>query len=429
MGADNKPPAFETLPVEIRYHIYRYLLRTSHTFVSNAPEQRYEMHPAILRTNKKISAEGKAVMEENDFVAVRLDPEVDLAGSEVALWFGNVPKFQGIAAPSIIRRALTISIALADSTSILPPIARTAVFMGPESLYSLIESIWLYFTPIGEVPRHRIVMRLLLDTKSSGRAKALLRPLLMLHDYRIISITGTVDKKYATDVVDQIARRNPRSDIVKGVVNDHMIQAEKAYVQGLYFLAIQEWGHIMMYCDLLSYGTHFPAAKFKKLVDITRPDSSTVQRAQLGIVKAGLRTERYSKALSQCQYSLEEGIPLDWLMEARFLLCAWIAYILGDEDDCAWIHEAHEAVLLRLDPQYSSPIVAVLQEAVLEVSAIAAVHGTISHQTFEDYLTLLGREDGSTGSSNETFRIDDDELSEWTAVTPFSSKRLCIWIF
>ncbi|MCJ1418653.1 hypothetical protein MMC32_005002 [Xylographa parallela] len=393
MAAPKNPYAFETLPQEIRFEIYRYLLRTSHTIVCNAPRQRYEMHLAILRTNRAINTEAKLIMDENDFVAVRLHDTIDRLYPAIAAGIRRVPRFKELPCQARFQQALTISIVpfgyVVDDTFQ----GTTAIVTGPEGLDPVLEVFWRVFLWSGEIMLH-------LKTKSRRRAVGLLRPLLKMKRFESISFTGTVDEDHATDVIDLMTKVSRSSKGFIGIINDYVIQAEEAYVHGLYYLAGHKWNHVEAYC---AYGPLTSKRSFAKAVeDQEHLLSSIVLKARLGMVNCYLRTEKYSMALAACDQALNKGIHLHPMPEEPFLLCAWIAYVLGDEHTCTWIHERHEAVSTRLHGENLEPNMVAYREALTDVFAIANVHGAMSCQSFEKYLTLLERNDGFGENGNET---------------------------
>ncbi|MCJ1284008.1 hypothetical protein MMC26_003339 [Xylographa opegraphella] len=378
-GGGEQPRKFETLPQEIRYEIYRYLLRTSYTLVDKPRRQRYEMHPAILRVNRAISTEAKLVMEENDFVVVRLDNNVGHVHPYLATWFKYVPRFERLPARARTQQALSVSILHAKECSV----GITSILSDPEILEPLLQFLWR------SRPTSPLIMRLHLGTKTSRRAMALLQPFLKMHNHRTISISGTVDEKHAQGIIDQIVA-SPAPGFVIGVMNDYTNQAEECYVQGFYRLADRKWKHIIKYCEYVLHNTGFGPTEWKTLEYEVQPTSFTVTKARLGIIKAYLRFGDYSAALAKCHHAF-----------------IGVLYI-GDEHAGSWIFEIHEAVTSPLHRDYFEPAKEVYREALAEVFAIANAYGAMSSQTFEKYMTLLERNDGFGENSNVTPRMIGD---------------------
>ncbi|MCJ1433314.1 hypothetical protein MMC27_002673 [Xylographa pallens] len=376
MEAQKISCAFETLPQEIRFEIYRYLLETSHTIVCNALVQRYEMHPAILRTNRAINTEAKLVMDENEFVAVRLHDIIGIVHPAIATWIRHVPRFKELPCQTRIQQALTISIVplgyFLDDTFRGTPVIVT----GPEGLDLVLEIFWHFFLSSAQIIR--------------------------------ISITGTIDEDHDKGVIDHMRNVSLNSEGFIGIINEYITQAEGAYVQGLYYLAYHKWNHIERYCAYLSLTINTSLAE--AVEDQKHLISFAVLKARLGMVKVYLREEAYPTALAACDQALNMGVHIYPLPEEPFLLCAWIAYVLGDEHTCTWIHEFHDVVVARLHGEDLEPNLMAYREALTDVFAIANVHGAMSCQTFEKYMTLLERNDDFGENSNATAKLIGNDL-------------------
>ena len=189
-----------------------------------------------------------------------------------------------------------------------------------------------------------MITTLHVDTKTSKRAKVLLQPFLQLYSYGELSITGTVDEKYAKAMMDRIASRTPGIQSVFSRIDDYMTQAEEAYVQGLYCLAYHKWNHVTEYCGYMFHNTYFEYAEWKTLKDKIHPSSSAVLGARLGAVKVYLRTGNYTAALAGCHFVLTTVSHRHRFAAQQFLLCAWIAYFWGHEHDATWIFGMHKEV-------------------------------------------------------------------------------------
>ena len=401
----NNKSLLDTLPRELRDEIYRYLLRTSRTFVGNAPTQYYEMDLAILRTNKKFSAEARMVMDENDFVVIRFDQNAQPTGPTFDWWYNAIPRIQGLSARTVIRRALTISLGGLDSTREDYDKARLVIVTGPETIDMLEIGFWQWLLYLGH-PMHpmrgEVVLGLHLGPKRGKLAKALSQSLLQLNTTKTISITSTANKMHAQFAVDHIRESSPSPESAMEFVSNHIKQAEEAYSQGFYHLASHKWSRMIIYCHLMDCAG-FTEVELLTLGDRLSPSSSAALTAHLGIVKAHLRGKRYSIAVTKCRELLLWENKLSTLLKAQSLLCAWIAYV-------ASFKTCRLALPLFQDMQVG-PVIAIdyfdhglhlFEKALMALKITADSDRQISYREWERYWALLELKEG--------LNKDEDEL-------------------
>jgi hypothetical protein len=127
---------FSKLPLEIREQIYRMLLTTPYCTHINSTGQRlkFNIHTAILRINKRISAESTRVLQdENHFIILKINGPY--------LYLQDIPVFELLSEDRVANPLLRVKIYIGGGVLPLPMSVITCITTA-DGLQSILRAIW-----------------------------------------------------------------------------------------------------------------------------------------------------------------------------------------------------------------------------------------------------------------------------------------------
>ncbi|MCJ1284010.1 hypothetical protein MMC26_003341 [Xylographa opegraphella] len=343
-GKESRPApstlgAFGKLPREIRDRIYAHLLVSRYTFDADAsPQASYHAELAILRANRQIGAEAtQALYKANRFVILNLqgDAERNFAWSIHGTGLQRAPAFD-VADALLTANISPVGAAAGERDT------RRFIVLFPESVDTVLEAVWDFIIGAWEVGRIEPVAKLRIElvlhpvllARRDALQKELLRPFERLVGFGGVDVHGCADEAFRHTVIHRMEHL-PAPESFTQNMQAHLELGRAAYEAKRYNEARDHWARAEKYHGSTvaiaqarartAAEEEGPAAEV--LLAAVAGSSRQLQRARVGVMKAGLRQRSYVRVLREFYgWAMEEEEEMRPLLRAQVLLIAAMAF-------------------------------------------------------------------------------------------------------
>ncbi|MCJ1317813.1 hypothetical protein MMC15_003140 [Xylographa vitiligo] len=431
------------LPREVREKIYAQLLVSGYTFDADAARRpNYSAQPAILQTNKQISAEAtRTLYKDNLFVVLNLKGKADRNFA----WFIRIPDLECLPRFNVDEAALTINISFIDADRDDRETKRVVVFF-PESLDRVLESVWDFMIgawqlnnvePI-QLLKISLVLHPTLLSRRAATQKDLLKPFERLVGFGEVDIQGCADKEFHDNMLNRM-KLAPTPDYFHEGLRHYVLMGKEAYHRERYNEAIHHWTLAGKY-----HGSTAAVARAwiraggdhsaELLLDAAHDSGPLLQVAKLGILKARLRRRDYLFVLRDFHTWELDDEELSPLLRAQVHVVASMAYhgsSLFDLGKKAFFHAQNIIVLEAV--QHMDPFLAIMDDASWAEQWHMTRPGCSSFSAWKSCWDLIEIEDeqadaeAETSSEGSVAEVDSDEDGGWETTDEELSEGAPCW--